>query len=39
VPGAFSLGIKQQRHEVNHSPPSSADVKNMWICVYTYPYI
>jgi hypothetical protein len=28
VPGALSLGIKQPRREADHSPPSSAEVKN-----------
>jgi len=27
VPGALSLGVKCPRHEANHSPPSSAKVK------------
>jgi len=30
VPGALSLGVKQLGHEADHSPPSSAEVKNMW---------
>jgi hypothetical protein len=33
VPGALSLGIKEARHEVDHSSPSSAEVKNA--CSYT----
>jgi hypothetical protein len=33
VPGALSLGVKQQRHEFDHSPPSSAKVKE---CVELY---
>jgi hypothetical protein len=28
VPGALSLGIKQSGRKTDHSPPSSADVKN-----------
>jgi len=32
VPGALSLGIKQQGREANHSPPPSAKVK----CVEIY---
>jgi hypothetical protein len=28
VPGALSPGVKQQGHEADHSPPSSAEVKN-----------
>jgi hypothetical protein len=27
-PGAFSVGVKRQRREVNHSPPSSAELRN-----------
>jgi len=30
VPGALSLGLKQLGHEADHSPPSSANVKNVW---------
>jgi len=37
VPGALSLGIKQPRHEADHSHPSSAEVKNKWNS--TPPYI
>jgi hypothetical protein len=28
VPGALSHGVKRQGREADHSPPSSADVKN-----------
>jgi hypothetical protein len=27
VPGVLSLGVKRPRHEADHSPPSSSDVK------------
>jgi hypothetical protein len=30
VPGALSLGVKQPSSETDHSPPSSAEVKNAW---------
>jgi hypothetical protein len=30
VPGAFSLGVKRSGREADHSPPSSAEVKNAW---------
>jgi hypothetical protein len=30
VPGALSLGAKRPRREADHSPPSSAEVKNAW---------
>jgi hypothetical protein len=28
--GALSPGVKQSGHEADHSPPSSAEVKNVW---------
>jgi hypothetical protein len=30
VPGALSLGVKRPGREHDHSPPSSAEVKNAW---------
>jgi flagellar basal body-associated protein FliL len=33
VQGAFSLGVKRPRREADHSPPSSAEVKE---CVELY---
>jgi hypothetical protein len=30
VTGALSLGVKRPGREADHSPPSSADVKNAW---------
>jgi hypothetical protein len=30
VPGALSLGVKRPVREADHSPPSSAEVKNAW---------
>jgi hypothetical protein len=30
VPGAVSLGVKRRGREADHSPPSSAEVKNAW---------
>jgi hypothetical protein len=30
VAGAFSLGVKWPGHEADHSPPSTAEVKNTW---------
>jgi hypothetical protein len=30
VSGALSLGVKRQGSEVDHSPPSRAEVKNAW---------
>jgi hypothetical protein len=30
VPGILSPGVKRLRREADHSPPSSAEVKNAW---------
>jgi hypothetical protein len=30
VPGPLSLGITRPRREADHSPPSSAEVRNAW---------
>jgi hypothetical protein len=37
VPGALSLGVKRPRREAEHSPPSSAEVKNAWSYTSTLP--
>jgi hypothetical protein len=37
VLGALSLVVKQLGHEVDHSPPSSAEVKNAWSYTSTPP--
>jgi hypothetical protein len=37
IPGALSLGVKQLRHEADHTPPSSAKVKNAWSCTSPLP--
>jgi hypothetical protein len=37
--GALSLEVKQQGREGDHSPPTSAEVKNKWIYTSTPPYI
>jgi hypothetical protein len=37
VPGALSLGLKQPGREADHSPPSSAEVKNAWRYTSTPP--
>jgi hypothetical protein len=31
VPGALSPGVKRQGRDADHSPPTSAQVKKMWI--------
>jgi hypothetical protein len=36
--GALSPGIKWKGHEADHSPPTSAKVKKMWIDISTPPY-
>jgi hypothetical protein len=40
VPGAISLGggVKRLGRETDHSPPSSAEVKNEWNCISTPQY-
>jgi hypothetical protein len=38
VPGALSLGVKRPGCEADHSPPSSAEVKNAWSCTSTPQY-
>jgi hypothetical protein len=35
VPGALSLGVKRPRREADHSPPSSAEVKE-WVELYLH---
>jgi hypothetical protein len=37
VPGALSLGVKRPGREADQSPPSSAEVKNMWSYTSTPP--
>jgi hypothetical protein len=36
-PGALSLGLKRPGREADHSPPSSAEVKNAWSYTSTPP--
>jgi hypothetical protein len=38
IAGALSLGVKWTGSEADHSPPSSAKVKNRWICTSTLHY-
>jgi hypothetical protein len=38
VPGALSLGLKWLGNEADHSPPSSAKVKNVWSYISTPQY-
>jgi hypothetical protein len=38
VPGTISLGLKRPVREADHSPPTSAEVKKMWIYTSTPPY-
>jgi hypothetical protein len=37
IPGILSLGIKQSGREADHSPPSSAKIKNVWSYTSTNP--
>jgi hypothetical protein len=36
--GALSPGVKRQGREADHSPPTSAGVKKMWIYTSSPPY-
>jgi hypothetical protein len=38
VLGALSPGVKRPECEADNSPPTSAEVKKMWICTSTSPY-
>jgi hypothetical protein len=38
VPGALSPEVKRPGREADHSPPSSAKVKKIWIYTSTSPY-
>jgi hypothetical protein len=41
-PSLFSngyRGLKRPEHEADHSPPTSAEGKNTWICTSTPPYV
>jgi hypothetical protein len=38
VLGTLSPGVKQPVHEADHSPPTYAEVKQMWIYISTPPY-
>jgi hypothetical protein len=37
--GALSRGVKWQGREADHSLPTSAEVKKMWIYTSTPPYV
>jgi hypothetical protein len=39
VLGALSRGVKRQGCEADHSPPTSAEVKKMWIYTSIPPYV
>jgi hypothetical protein len=39
VPGALSMGVKRPEREADHSPPSSAEVKNTWSYTSTPQYV
>ena len=36
---SYSPGLKRPGHEVVHSSPSSAEVKNEWVYASTPPYV
>jgi hypothetical protein len=37
-PGALSPGVKRPGHEADHSPPTSAEFKNIGVCIPTPKY-
>jgi hypothetical protein len=37
APGVLSLGVKRPRCEADHSPPSSAEIRNAWSYTSTPP--
>jgi hypothetical protein len=37
--GAISLGVKQPGHEVDHSPPCSTEVRDVWSYIFTFLHI
>jgi hypothetical protein len=39
VPGTLSLWVKRPGREADHSPPSSAEVKNAWSYTSTLHYV
>jgi hypothetical protein len=39
VPGVLSLGVKRPWREADHSPTSSAEVKNEWSCTSIPQYV
>jgi hypothetical protein len=39
VPGALSPGVKQPGRKADYSPPTIAEVKNVWIHTSTPPYV
>jgi hypothetical protein len=39
VPRALSMGVKLPGREADHSPSSSAEVKNAWICASIPQYM
>ncbi|PNF23996.1 hypothetical protein B7P43_G09283, partial [Cryptotermes secundus] len=38
VPGSLSSEVKRPGREADHSPPTSAEVKKIWIYISTSPY-
>jgi hypothetical protein len=39
VPGALSPGVKRTGREADHSPPSSAEIKNAWSYISPPPHV
>jgi hypothetical protein len=38
LPGALSPTVKLSEREADHSPPASAEVKKIWLYIFTRPY-
>jgi hypothetical protein len=39
VAGALSPGAKRPGREADHTPPTTAEVKNIWIYTFTPPHV
>jgi hypothetical protein len=39
APVTLSPGINRPGRETDHSPPSSAEIKNVWSCTFTPQYV
>jgi hypothetical protein len=39
VPGALSPGVKWPGHEADNSPPTTAEIKETWVCIHPLPHM